>query len=29
MGAEALEKYNQQVKVEPMKRAIDELKVGT
>jgi phosphoadenosine phosphosulfate reductase len=29
MGAEALEKYNQQVKVEPMKRAIEELKVGT
>jgi phosphoadenosine phosphosulfate reductase len=29
MGAEALEKYNQQVKVEPMKRAIEKLKVGT
>ena len=29
MGADALEAYNQQVKVEPMKRAIDELKVGT
>jgi phosphoadenosine phosphosulfate reductase len=29
MGAEALEAYNQQVKVEPMKRAIDELEVGT
>ena len=29
MGAEALERYNQQVKVEPMKRAIDELEVGT
>jgi len=29
MGAEALERYNQQVKVEPMKRAIDELDVGT
>ena len=29
MGAEALENYNQQVKVEPMKRAIDELSVGT
>ena len=29
MGAAALEEYNQQVKVEPMKRAIDELNVGT
>ena len=29
MGPEALEEYNQQVKVEPMKRAIDELGVGT
>ncbi len=29
MGAKALEDYNQQVKVEPMKRAIDELDVGT
>ena len=29
MGADALEKYNQQVKIEPMKRAIDELGVGT
>jgi len=29
MGAESLEQYNQQVKVEPMKRAIEELKVGT
>ena len=29
MGAEALERYNQQVKVEPMKRAINELDVGT
>ena len=29
MGAEALEEYNQQVKVAPMKRAIDELGVGT
>lgn len=29
MGAEALEEYNQQVKVEPMRRAIDELQVGT
>lgn len=29
MGPEALETYNQQVKVEPMKRAIDELGVGT
>ena len=29
MGAEALAAYNQLVKVEPMKRAIDELKVGT
>jgi phosphoadenosine phosphosulfate reductase len=29
MGAAALEAYNQQVKVEPMKRAIDELEVGT
>jgi len=29
MGPEALEKYNQQVKVEPMKRAIGELDVGT
>lgn len=29
MGPEALEKYNQQVKVEPMKRAIEELDVGT
>ena len=29
MGADALEAYNQQVKVEPMKRAIDELEVGT
>ena len=29
MGPDALEKYNQQVKVEPMKRAIDELGVGT
>jgi phosphoadenosine phosphosulfate reductase len=29
MGPEALEEYNRQVKVEPMKRAIDELAVGT
>ena len=29
MGPEALLQYNQQVKVEPMKRAIDELGVGT
>ena len=29
MGPEALEEYNQQVKVEPMKRALDELGVGT
>ena len=29
MGPKALEEYNQQVKVEPMKRAIDELDVGT
>ena len=29
MGAEALERYNQQVKVEPMRRAINELDVGT
>ena len=29
MGAEALARYNQQVKVEPMTRAIGELKVGT
>ena len=29
MGPEALEEYNQQVKVEPMRRAIDELNVGT
>jgi phosphoadenosine phosphosulfate reductase len=29
MGAEALARYNQQVKVEPMKHAIDELDVGT
>lgn len=29
MGAQALEDYNQQVKVEPMRRAIDELQVGT
>ena len=29
MGARALAEYNQQVKVEPMKRAIDELDVGT
>jgi phosphoadenosine phosphosulfate reductase len=29
MGAKALEEYNQQVKVEPMKRAIDELNIGT
>jgi phosphoadenosine phosphosulfate reductase len=29
MGPEALEEYNQLVKVEPMKRAINELKVGT
>ncbi len=29
MGPKALEEYNQQVKVEPMKRAIDELGVGT
>jgi phosphoadenosine phosphosulfate reductase len=29
MGAEALEEYNQQVKVKPMRRAIDELNVGT
>jgi phosphoadenosine phosphosulfate reductase len=29
MGADALEAYNQLVKVEPMKRAIDELEVGT
>ncbi len=29
MGPEALEKYNQQVKVEPMKKAIEELGVGT
>ena len=29
MGAEALERYNQQVKVEPMKQAIEELRVGT
>lgn len=29
MGPEALEEYNQLVKVEPMKRAINELNVGT
>lgn len=29
MGADALAAYNRQVKVEPMKRAIDELGVGT
>jgi phosphoadenosine phosphosulfate reductase len=29
MGAAALEAYNQQVKVEPMKRALDALEVGT
>ncbi len=29
MGPEALEEYNQLVKVEPMKRAINELEVGT
>ncbi len=29
MGAEALDDYNQQVKVEPMTRAIEELEVGT
>ncbi len=29
MGPEALEAYNQQVKVEPMKRALIELSVGT
>jgi phosphoadenosine phosphosulfate reductase len=29
MGADALEEYNQQVKVVPMKRAIEELGVGT
>ena len=29
MGPEALEAYNQQVKVEPMKRALIELNVGT
>lgn len=29
MGAAALEEYNQQVKVEPMQRALDELQVGT
>ena len=29
MGADALAEYNRQVKVEPMKRAIDELEVGT
>lgn len=29
MGPEALEEYNRQVKVEPMKRAIDDLGVGT
>ena len=29
MGPEALEAYNQQVKVEPMKRALAELDVGT
>ena len=29
MGPEALEEYNQQVKVEPMKHAINELDVGT
>lgn len=29
MGAEALQAYNQQVKVEPMRRALDELGVGT
>jgi phosphoadenosine phosphosulfate reductase len=29
MGAAALEEYNQQVKVEPMTRAIEELSVGT
>ena len=29
MGPEALEEYNQQVKVEPMKRALTELGVGT
>lgn len=29
MGPKALEEYNQQVKVEPMRRAIDELGVGT
>jgi phosphoadenosine phosphosulfate reductase len=29
MGAAALDAYNQEVKVEPMRRAIDELEVGT
>lgn len=29
MGAKALEEYNQQVKVEPMRRAIEELHVAT
>lgn len=29
LGAEALDAYNQQVKVEPMKRALQELGVGT
>jgi len=29
MGPEALDAYNQQVKVEPMRRAIEELQVGT
>ena len=29
LGSEALAEYNQEVKVEPMKRALDTLKVGT